>query len=47
MNVFKEQASVLKPWSRPIYGWKLECENDPSKTRAEAFKKIFNKISNS
>ena len=44
MNAFAETAAVLRPWSRPTFGWKLECENDKSQTRAEGFKNIFQKI---
>jgi hypothetical protein len=31
-----EKNAVMKPWTKPISGWKLECEST-SATRLEAF----------
>ena len=35
-NPLIEKSAVLKPWTKPIAGWKLECESTVA-TRLEAF----------
>jgi hypothetical protein len=36
---------MMKPWSKPISGWKLQCESDSSEafTRYEAYYKMYNR----
>ena len=36
----------MKPWSRPIFGWSLSCENE-SANRAAAFEGVYNRHFNS
>jgi len=37
-----EQNTLLKPWSRPLAGWSLECESE-GLTRLQAFTDIYSK----
>lgn len=39
VDVYKLEA--LKPWSRPFYPWKLDCEKETN-TRNRAFEMVFN-----
>ena len=42
MNEFAEQSFGLTAWSKPVPGWKLECE-EGTMTRQRAFTSFYNK----
>jgi hypothetical protein len=40
-NPILEKQTVMKPWTKPVSGWKLECESK-GETRLKAFEKFYN-----